>query len=109
MAHLEMTDEGFDLLPDPVLIRERTSISSPADGSWTPLVDAGQMVRQGQTIGTVTDWHGRTVFEAISPIEGLLLLRLEAPPVRRGETVAMVAVLPEEPRAESANNTSNPR
>ena len=94
MAHLEISAETFAPLPEPVIIRERSYLRSPQDGSWMPLVDAGERVAKGQLIGFVTDWHGRRVFEARAPIDGLLLLRLEAPPVRKDETLAVIALLP---------------
>ncbi|MFK7958580.1 MAG: succinylglutamate desuccinylase/aspartoacylase family protein [Lysobacterales bacterium] len=94
MAHLGMTTERFDPLPNPILVQQRESVKSPVDGSWVPRVDAGEIVRKGQILGQVTDWHGQVVFEAQSPVDGLLLIRLEAPPVREGETLVTVAVLP---------------
>lgn len=94
MAHLHISQEAFAPPPDPVLIRERASIRSPADGSWNPLAQAGTKVREGQKLGYVTDWYGRPVFDAVAPFDGLLLLRLEAPPVKAGETLATVARLP---------------
>ncbi|MEM9533065.1 MAG: M14 family metallopeptidase [Pseudomonadota bacterium] len=94
LAHLGMIEMVFKAPPTPVFIRDRTSIRSPVDGSWNPLVDAGTRVEEGQKLGVVTDWYGRPVFEAIAPADGLLLLRLEAPPVRRGETLIMIAKVP---------------
>ncbi len=94
MAHLGISSEEFAPPPEPVLIRERASVRSPADGSWNPLADAGTKVTKGQRLGFVTDWYGRPIFEARAPFDGLLLLRLEAPPVRAGETLATVARLP---------------
>ena len=44
----------------------------------------------GELLGYVTDLHGRTVFEARSPKDGLLMLRLSAPPVSQGETLVVV-------------------
>jgi predicted deacylase len=43
-----------------------------------------------ELLSYVTDWHGRTVFEARSPKDGLLMLRLSAPPVSQGETLVVV-------------------
>lgn len=45
----------------------------------------------GELLGYVTDWHGRAVFEARAPKDGLLMLRLSSPPVHEGETLAVVA------------------
>lgn len=52
---------------------------------------AGEAVVAGELLGYVTDWLGRTVFEARAPKDGLLMLRLSSPPVHEGETLAVVA------------------
>ena len=44
----------------------------------------------GELLGYVTDWHGRTVFEARAPKDGLLMLTLSSPPVHEGETLAVI-------------------
>lgn len=92
MAHLGMTAERFTPVTEATVIREREYIGAPQDGSWVPLIDAGTVVSKGDLIGYMTDWYGNRVFEAYAPIDGLLLLRLEAPPVKEGETLAVVAV-----------------
>ncbi len=91
MAHLELTSAEFPALPAQKVIRERTWISAPQDGSWVPLKDAGQHVEKDELIGYLNDFHGNKVFEARAPRAGLLLLILTAPPVRDGETLAIVA------------------
>lgn len=101
MDHLDMfetkpvtgvMDEGTT--QEPCLIKERYFVEAPLDGSWTPLVDAGTFVAQGTSMGYVTDFHGRaTNFEPIAPSEGLLIIRYESPPVVKGDTVAVIAVL----------------
>ncbi len=91
MAHLGMTQEEFAPLPFPTIIRERSSVKAPQDGSWTALVDAGEQVSKGQLIGFLTYWHGRKIFEARAKIDGLLLLGLEAPPALKGETLFTIA------------------
>jgi len=91
MAHLSIIDQKFSPPKDQTLIKERHSVKSPEHGSWVSLKAAGQKVSEGELLGYVTDWHGRRIFDARAPIDGLLLLRLSAPPVRKGETLAIVA------------------
>ena len=93
MAHMGIKSTEFPPTGQQHLIRERSWISAPQDGSWVPLVDAGQTVKQNDLIGYLTDWHGRKVFEARAPHSGLLLLTLTAPPTKEGETVAIIAKL----------------
>ena len=44
-----------------------------------------------EVLGYLTDFYGRKVFTAKAPEDGLLLLIVTAPPVQKGETVAIVA------------------
>ncbi len=91
MSHMGITDEVFPAKPPAKIITDRQSIKAPENGSWVPLIDAGNKVNKGDLIGYMTDWHGNRIFEAKAPIDGLLLLRFEAPPALKGETLAVVA------------------
>lgn len=91
LAHLGMTEKVYPSPQEQKLIYDRQSIKSPIDGSWVALKSAGETVSEGQLLGYVTDWHGRRVFDVRSPKDGLLMLRLSAPPVQEGETLVVVA------------------
>ncbi|MEO1573327.1 MAG: succinylglutamate desuccinylase/aspartoacylase family protein [Pseudomonadota bacterium] len=91
LSHMGILKASFPALPEPIVIRERKSVKAPRDGSWNALVEAGTRVREGQLLGYLTDWHGNRVFEARAPMDGLLLIRLEAPPANQGETLVTVA------------------
>jgi|GEM_PF-5526372 len=54
--------------------------------SWTV-----NRIIKDELLGYLTDFHGRKVFEARAPKDGLLLLIVTAPPIQKGETVAIVA------------------
>ncbi|MEM8497149.1 MAG: M14 family metallopeptidase [Pseudomonadota bacterium] len=90
MSHLGMINQPSTPAAAPTLIKERQSIKSPEDGSWVSLKEAGQAVAKDELLGYVTDWHGRRLFDVKSPIDGMLLIRLSAPPVRKGETLVVV-------------------
>ncbi|MFK7732460.1 MAG: succinylglutamate desuccinylase/aspartoacylase family protein [Pseudomonadales bacterium] len=91
MTHMGMIEQTFKAVDSPILIRERQTIKSPSDGSWVSLKEAGQKVLKGELLGYVTDWHGRRTFDAISPMDGLILLRLSSPPVNQGESLVVIA------------------
>ena len=93
LTHLRMTTQSHPPTPQPTIIRDRTSITAPQDGSWITLVQAGEPIAEGALIGYLTDWHGRKLFEARAPHAGLVLLTLTAPPVRAGETLAVIALV----------------
>lgn len=91
LAHLGMTTEVFAPLQQQKMIHDRSWISAPQSGSWIALKQAGDRVKQDELLGYLTDFHGRKVFEARAPKDGLLLLIVTAPPIQKGETVAIVA------------------
>lgn len=91
MSHMGMIKQTLKPVESSTLIRERQSIKSPADGSWVSLKEAGTRVVKGELLGYVTDWHGRRLFDAISPIDGLMLLRLSSPPVQTGDSLVVIA------------------
>ena len=93
LDHLEIQQSGLPPVPEPIIFGDRHSVNSPVDGSWYPLVDTEKMVEEGELIGYMTDWYGNRIFEARAPISGMLILRLEAPPVRKGELLITVAEL----------------
>lgn len=91
VAHLGISKQTYPTPENQRIIFDRESIKAPQDGSWVPVKHAGGDVAEGELLGYVTDLHGRKVFEARSPKDGLLMLILSAPPVRKGETLATIA------------------
>lgn len=90
LAHLGMIQKSHKPPLDQKVLFDRQSVKSPVDGSWVSLISAGERVSEGQLLGYVTDWYGRRVFDVRSPKDGVLMLRLSAPPVREGETLVLV-------------------
>ena len=78
---------------NPLFIRERAYATSDHDGVWEPdsRVRAGQYVREGARLGVVRDFHGDPLAEIRAPADGVMLILLGAPPVNRGETIAVIA------------------
>ena len=91
MAHLQMTDEAFAPLPEPILIKERAWVEAPAAGSWTARAEAGDTVEKGQLLGIITDVYGGNPIEVRAPMAGLVLILREAPPVRKGHDLSVIA------------------
>ncbi|MEM9623507.1 MAG: M14 family metallopeptidase [Pseudomonadota bacterium] len=91
LALMGITQSSYQAPENQKVLFDRQSIKSPVDGSWVALKSAGNPVSDGELLGYVTDLHGRRVFDVRSPKDGLLMLRLSAPPVQEGETLVMVA------------------
>ncbi len=95
MRELDMLEGKPTPAANPLFIKERTTITSDHDGTWDPdpLVRAGQHVSEGARLGVIRDFHGAPIAEIRAPANGLLLILLGTPPVRRGETIAVIATV----------------
>ncbi len=93
MRDLGMAEGEPTPTTSPLFIRERAYAESDHDGVWTPdpRIRAGQYVPEGARLGAIRDFHGAPLAEIRAPAAGMLLILLGAPPVNRGETIAVIA------------------
>ena len=61
-----------------------------------PLVKRGTYVEKGMLVGYVTDYFGKTIFEARAPEAGVVLYIRAVPSMTKGETIANVGVVKRE-------------
>jgi hypothetical protein len=85
LRHLGMTDGAPDPVTDPVWIDKYEVVDSKWDGLFTPRVDMGYFVRQGQIVGTITDYLGNWKEDVRAPFTGILLYVIGTPPCNAGE------------------------
>ena len=85
MRHLGMIDGKPAPATDPVWIDKYEVIMSKWDGLFTPRVEMGYYVRQGQVVGTVTDYLGNWKEDVKAPFTGILLYVIGTPPCNIGE------------------------
>ena len=57
----------------------------------------GTYVEKGMKVGYVTDYVGRTIFEARAPEAGVVLYLRAVPSMTKGETIANIGVLAASP------------
>ena len=81
----------------PVWIDSVRTVASEQAGLFTPLVRRGSYVEQGMKIGFVTDYFGATVFEARSPVSGVVLYICAVPSMRKGDTIASIGTVASRP------------
>jgi len=67
-------------------------------GIFTPVATTGRAVRQGDLIGTVTDYTGKEIERIVSPVDGYVMYGLAGPPVRAGEAVVTIGIPAASPR-----------
>ncbi|WP_257450382.1 succinylglutamate desuccinylase/aspartoacylase family protein [Archangium lipolyticum] len=90
LRHLRMLDGPPAPAKNPIFIERRANLKSEVEGLFYPTVEAGQRVKAGTLLGYVTDFFGNRIAEHRAPHGGVVLVLFGTPPVRPGETVAVV-------------------
>jgi predicted deacylase len=93
MAYLGMVERPVYPVQNPVWLDPVVSVLSEQSGIFYPLVARGTYVAEGMKIGYVTDYVGRTIFEARSPRAGVVLYVRGVPSMTKGETIASIGVV----------------
>jgi predicted deacylase len=92
MRYLKMLPGTPAKVENPVWIERLASITSDQTGIFYPLVKRGSYVEQGMKVGYVTDYWGKTIYEARAPATGVVLYIRAVPSMTKGETVASIGV-----------------
>jgi len=90
MRYLKMLPGTMTLEQHPVWIGKIDTVESAQPGVFYPLVQRGTYVAQGTKIGYVTDFYGRTVYEAAAPAAGVVLYICGVPSMKKGDTIANI-------------------
>ncbi|MCX6568408.1 MAG: M14 family metallopeptidase [Candidatus Aminicenantes bacterium] len=85
MRHLAMVPGDPAPAADPVWIDKYEVIYSKWDGLFTPRLEMGYYVKQGQVVGTITDYLGQWKEDVKAPFTGILLYIIGTPPCNNGE------------------------
>ena len=93
MRYLRILPGAAAVVEKPVWIEKVATIASEYTGMFYPLVKRGMYVEQGSRVGYITDYLGRTIFEAKAPESGVILFIRAVPSMTKGETIANVGVV----------------
>jgi len=93
MRYLKMLPGPPNVIEHPVWIERVVTVTSEQTGIFYPLVKRGTYVEQGMKIGYVTDYLGRTIFEARAPVGGVVLYVCAVPSMTKGATIANIGVV----------------
>ncbi len=93
MRYLKIAAGAPRVVESPVWIERVAGVTSEVNGIFYPLVKRGTYVQKGMKIGYVTDYLGKTIFEATAPESGVVLYVRAVPSMTKGETVANVGVV----------------
>lgn len=93
MRYLKMLPGAPSPVEHPVWVEKIVSISSEHTGVFYPLVKRGAFVEQGMKVGYVTDYFGKTIFDARASAAGVVLYICAVPSMTKGATIANVGVV----------------
>ena len=93
MRYLKMLPGAPERVESPVWMDSVLTVTSDEAGLFYPGVKRGEYVVKGTVIGHVTDFFGRTVFEARAPGAGVVLYICSVPSMTKGGTIANVGVV----------------
>lgn len=103
MRYLRMLPGAPSVIEHPVWIEKVSTVASEQTGIFYPLVGRGTYVEQGMKLGYVTDYVGKTIFEARAPVAGVVLFIRAVPSMTKGETVANIGVAGRDPIPSNRN------
>jgi predicted deacylase len=89
--HLKMLDGKVTPVEHPLWLSRISVLSSELDGVFYPLVGPEAYVSQGMTIGYVTDYFGKKIWNATAPITGVVVYIGAVPSLKKGDTIADIA------------------
>jgi predicted deacylase len=97
MRYLKMLPGALAMVEHPVWIGKIDTVASEQPGVFYPLVQRGTYVEQGMKIGYVTDYFGKTIYEAHAPASGVVLYICGVPSMKKGDTVANIGQITANP------------
>jgi uncharacterized protein len=93
MRYLNMVLGTATPIEHPVWIERVETLSSNQSGIFYPLVNRGMYVEAGMKVGYVTDYFGKTVYEAHAPAAGVVLHICSVPSMSKGDTIVNIGVI----------------
>src|SRR5881397_3730293 len=93
MRYLKILPGAPAVIEHPVWIERVVTLASEQTGIFYPLVKRGTYVEQGMKVGYVTDYFGKTIFEARAPVAGVVLYVCAVPSMTKGATIANIGVV----------------
>jgi predicted deacylase len=97
MRYLKMLPGAPAIVEHPVWFGKIDTVASDQAGIFYPLVERGTYVAAGMKIGYVTDYFGKTIFEAHAPAAGVVLYICGVPSMKKGDTVANIGEITTNP------------
>jgi predicted deacylase len=98
--HLKMLSGAVHPVEHPLWLSRVSVMTSDLDGVFYPLVGAEAYVSAGMTIGYVTDYFGKKIWDATAPVSGVVLYIGAVPSLKKGDTIAHIGEIGSAPAVE---------
>ncbi|WP_236705190.1 succinylglutamate desuccinylase/aspartoacylase family protein [Hymenobacter sp. AT01-02] len=93
LGHLDIIGDK-PLATTPLLIAQRTTVTSSHTGFFYPQVKAGELIHKGCKLGYLTDLFGTPVADVVAPVDGVVLYMTATPPISKGESLLNIGHVP---------------
>lgn len=93
--HLQMVSGHASQVEHPLWLGRVSTVTGEMDGVFHPLVGPEAYVLPGMRIGYITDYFGRKLSDAASPIAGVVVYIRAVPSLKKGDTIANIAEIAE--------------
>jgi predicted deacylase len=93
MRALKMLPGDPHVIENPVWLERVVDVESDVEGIFYPLVKRGTYVMEGMKVGYVTDYFGKTIFEAKAPVSGVVLHINAVPSLKKGDNIVDLGVV----------------
>ena len=90
MRHLGMLAGAPQMVQRPRWIEPSQVLTSPATGTWHPMVKPDQTVERDTLLGRLTNFFGESIADVRSPMDGVVLYIVASPAMSEGEPICMV-------------------
>jgi hypothetical protein len=97
MRYLKMLPGDAKPVEHPVWMDKVSDVTSDVSGIFYPSVKRGYYVAEGAKLGYVTDFFGKTIWEAHAPTSGVVLHVCSVPTMNKGDNVANIGEVTGEP------------
>jgi predicted deacylase len=98
MRALKMLPGAAKPVEHPLWIGRLATISADQDGIFYPLALPEAYVKQGMSIGYITNYFGEKIRDVTSPISGVIAYIGAVPSMKKGDTLAFIGELAEDPQ-----------
>lgn len=93
MRHLKMLPGAVTPVEHPLWISKYAVVPSDREGVFFPLAVPEAYVKQGSSIGYMTDYFGNKIWDITAPLSGVVIYIGAVPSMKKGDNVAYIGEL----------------